>query len=414
MYSEFSLDVELDRSKKITDVNSEYIIKIIPPTDLSQSFYEYSKGFYKAAHSIASFLLETGKAHIGQLDSYFFVLAFLYKHSIELVLKALVFRKLTQNNDRAKFVNDTYHNLAIILDELLRLEMCQRPNDEVGWLKNYLSDVSKIDKDSDSFRYPFHIKRIPADLFSAPKYTIDKIFETQTYINLVLFANKFEAAFEILDLWYSNNSRDAEEWKKLKPCFIETGGCYYGQSVVGGSYSRQDFYPYVKAYVETAGYIRTQMKNMYDSGETHKATELFMPMCYLYRNATELVIKAAWFEEVREDFQVRCKVMYYKKHKIVGLWNQLRRWINKFYGEDAGDTVYFDDIEVICKDLNEFDATASIFRYPCSKDMDLYFSKVTDMDFINVAEFMEALIKTIDCIETELYVRNEYIDEREN
>ena len=71
MYSEFRLNVELDTHRKITDVNSNYKISIIPPTDLAQSFYEYSIFFYKAAHSIASFLLETDRPNIAQLDSYF-------------------------------------------------------------------------------------------------------------------------------------------------------------------------------------------------------------------------------------------------------------------------------------------------------------------------------------------------------
>lgn len=413
MYSEFRLDVELDKNKKLTDTSSKYIITIVPPTDLSQSFYEYSKSFYSAAHSIASFLLETDKPNIAQLDSYFFALAFLYRHSIELILKALAFRNLPSKNDKATFAKDTFHDLAKILDELLKIESSPRSNDEISWLKNYFMDASKMDKESDSFRYPFHIRRTPADLFSGPKFSVERIFEEQTHIDLVLFANKFEAAFEILDLWYTNNSKAAEEWKELKPIFIETGGYYYGQSVVGYGYRRQDFYPYVNAYAETAGYIRTLMKRYYDSGEISKASELFMPMCYLYRNAAELVIKAAWFEESREDFQSRCKGLYKKKHSIIGLWNQLRSWIAKFYGEEADDATYFNEIESACGNLHTFDTMASTFRYPCTKEMDLHFSKITMMDFMNVAEFMESLIHAIDGIESELSARNEYIDDVE-
>lgn len=42
MYSEFRLDVEFDKNRKITDVSSKYVLKITPPTDLAHSFYEYS------------------------------------------------------------------------------------------------------------------------------------------------------------------------------------------------------------------------------------------------------------------------------------------------------------------------------------------------------------------------------------
>lgn len=102
MYSEFRLDVELDKNRKITEVSSKYIVKITPPTDLAQSFYEYSKSFYKSAHSIASFLLETDRPNIAQLDSYFFAIAFLYRHSIELILMALAFRRLPDKKDKVQ------------------------------------------------------------------------------------------------------------------------------------------------------------------------------------------------------------------------------------------------------------------------------------------------------------------------
>ena len=43
--------------------------------------------------------------------------------------------------------------------------------------------------------------------------------------------------------------------------------------------------------------------------------------------------------------------------------------------------------------------------------MDLYFNKKTTLDFMNIAEFMESLIYSIDSIGNELNRRNDYIDE---
>ncbi len=409
MYSEFRLNVQLDKNRKITDVNYKYKIGIVPFTDLPQSFYEYSMNFHDAAHHIASYLLEEDRFEIDSLDSYFFPLAFSYRHSIELILKALAFRNLPDKISRINFAKDTFHDLAKILDEVLKLENGQRAEEEIEWLKKYFADASQIDKESDSFRYPYHIIRAPGSLSEEPQFSMQKVFEKQTHINLVLFANKCEAAFEILNLWFNKSNELAVEWKKLKPVFIEMGGCYYGQSVVG--YAKNDFYPYVNGFLETAAYIRNQMKNLFDFGEITKASELFMPMCYLYRNAVELAIKEAWFEEVGEDFQQRCKILNKKKHSISGLWNQLRKWIGTFWGEECSYTIYFNDITIACDKLQGFDGTASRFRYPCTKDMDLYFNKKTTLDFMNIAEFMESLIYSIDSIGNELNRRNDYIDE---
>lgn len=412
MYSVFRLSAELDSNRKITDLKSKYLVKLLAPTDLAVSFNDYADKFYKAAHAIASFLLETGQSNTAQLDTYFFSLAFLYRHSIELKLKAIAFKKITSEVNRVDFAKDTFHDLAKILEKLISLEAPLRSQSEINWLRTYFSDISKLDKESDSFRYPFHIYRKNDPLYG-PEFSLERVFEEQTHIDLCKFANKFEAAHEILDLWFSENQKPAEDWKELRPIFIETGGTYYGQAVVGYGYRKQDFYPYVNAYVETAGYLRACMKKAFDQQDKSLSEYYFLPMCYLYRNASELVLKAVWFEEVREDFQSRCKILNKKKHSIKGMWNQVRKWINVFYGGEDGAESYFVDIEACCNHLQSFDNDASIFRYPCRKDMQVYFRQNISFDFMNVAEFMESMIHAIDGIDSELGVRNEYYNEME-
>ncbi len=141
---------------------------------------------------------------------------------------------------------------------------------------------------------------------------------------MVKFANKFEASYEILDKWYRKSLDGATEWREFAPIFIEEGGFYYGQSVVGYGYSRDDFYPYTFAYLETASYLRQYMREQVDLGNYEKVSGLFIPMCYLYRNCVELNLKTIWFEETGEEFQRRCKSMVAKKHSIIGMWNLIK------------------------------------------------------------------------------------------
>ena len=82
-------------------------------------------------------------------------------------------------------------------------------------------------------------------------------------------------------------------------------------------------------------------------------------------------------------------------------------------GEEAEDANFFDEIEACCNILHEFDADASILRYPCDKDMQSYFKKDVTLDFMNIAEFMESLIYSIDSIYSKLSYRNDYIAEAE-
>lgn len=39
-----------------------------------------------------------------------------------------------------------------------------------------------------------------------------------------------------------------------------------------------------------------------------------------YRNCVELSLKTIWFEEISEDFQIKCKLMLDNKHSIAGIF----------------------------------------------------------------------------------------------
>ena len=39
-----------------------------------------------------------------------------------------------------------------------------------------------------------------------------------------------------------------------------------------------------------------------------------------YRNCVELSLKTIWFEEISEDFQIKCKLMLDNKYSIVGIF----------------------------------------------------------------------------------------------
>jgi hypothetical protein len=302
LYSEYRLSVKLDSARKIKKLRTTYRVKVVTSTNLEKGFGEYAEKFYQAANKIASSLLESKNTSVPELDTFVFPTAFLYRHSIELLLKGIAFQTITNKTARVNFAKDTFHNLELILNKIIMLQNNgNRTKAEIDWLQSHFKDISIMDKESDSFRYPFHIKR-KSNPISGAQYDIERVFENQTHIDLVKFANKFEAAYEILRLWYEKKSTSTKNWKELEPVFIEKGGSYYGQAVVGYGYKRQDYFPYVSAYVETAGYFRHCMKEAQDNGDTLVKDALFLPMCYLYRNAVELFIKAVWFEVTREDF----------------------------------------------------------------------------------------------------------------
>lgn len=403
-----------EQGKKIDsfDKHSDYIVKVLTPTDLANTLFEYAECFYRAAHITTEFILSEKHPDIGKLDTYFFSIAFLYRHCLELGLKAIGFQFVHDKEDRKTFVKDTCHNLSMILSEFEEKTSLKRPEDEIEWLRKYFADLSQKDRDSDSFRYPFHIVWESGDWECEGRFIIKKIFDEQTHIDLIKFANKFEAAYEIIRKWYKNDSADAVEWRDALPVFIETGGHYYAQSVVGYKYKRADFYPYTKAYLETANYLKWYMKNETDSGNNEYKEQLFLPMCYLYRNCVELSLKTIWFEETSENFQTKCKLMLDYKHSIAGMWNRIKPYVLE-YSNGTDNPEYIDIIEDYCMQVHTFDSDANKFRYPMSKNMQVYFSHNKRFDFMETGDFFEALNNILDGIDSALNYMNEVRAEME-
>lgn len=91
-----------------------YRVRVYAPENIDEAFKSYADNFYMAAHQSASYLLETDNTDISELDTFFFSLAFLYRHSIELILKALAFQNIIRVQDRVQSVKATFHNLEEI------------------------------------------------------------------------------------------------------------------------------------------------------------------------------------------------------------------------------------------------------------------------------------------------------------
>lgn len=387
------------RQKRIDefDVKSKYIVNLIKPNDYSKALFEYSEYFYEAARIITEYILYDSRKDIRKLDTYIFPITFLYRHCIELGLKAICFQTVQEQEERKILIRNTRHSTIKLFEEAERLGLSTRKMNELEWLREYLYDLSQKDKDSDSFRYPFHIYK-SHDWEAKGEYIIRRIFDKQTHIDFVKFVNKFIAAYEIIDKWYKHEEVPAKEWKQLNAIFIECGGDYYSKSVVGHEYGRDDFYSYTRAYMECANYLKKYMKDKTDLCDEECKEHLFLPMCYLYRNCVELNLKAILFEELDLDFQKKCKLMCENKHKIIKLWSIDKACILDYFRKTDKEEclVYVDNC---CKELNRIDKEAITFRYPFSKDLKPNFSKNKRFDFWETGEFFEAMNVTLDWID---------------
>lgn len=125
-----------EKDKKLTDFDrySKYLIKVEAQGSLEIKLYEYAERFYEAAHRITEFILYSEHPDIGKLDTFFFPIAFLYRHCIELGLKAVCFRYIHTDAERIHFIKETRHDLSELLNKV-RIISCHKPEEkELDWL----------------------------------------------------------------------------------------------------------------------------------------------------------------------------------------------------------------------------------------------------------------------------------------
>lgn len=352
--------------------NSEHIVTIANSGDLEIDFYIYAQNFYEAAENVTHYLMEEAAKNqdIAKLDLWCYSMIYLYRQSLELLLKASIFQTITNNIDRKRVISKIRHDLKQAYEKIIEIKgLTIGDNKNAKWLMEYLSNISFIDRKSDMFRYPFGNNR-------------ELLFKKQTSISLVAIYDNMNKAYSIIKDIYDMGCFFEQEIKSYKPQLIIEEGYYYQTSVVSYQYLPYAFFPYYSSYEEVGRFLKSVII-------TQKKTNLFIPMCYLYRNAIELGLKRLIIEDSHIDSSKAFKIIRNKKHSILGLWNSIIDEVKKYV--NMPDDITLDNLQQYIKAFHNFDKSSDLFRYPCDKDMSPYFIEPKKLDIENVAFCFEEL-----------------------
>lgn len=116
------------------------------------------------------------------------------------------------------------------------------------------------------------------------------------------------------------------------------------------------------------------------------------PIFYLYRHAIELSLKSAVnflsYYYNHEDARVT-------GHDLLKLWNETKNLVNKidFLKEDR-ELITF--LERALQDISRLDESAEVFRFPESKDRELY---LQDQSHINILVLYQIMLKVENIFE---------------
>lgn len=358
---------------------STCIVRLKNTDDLQQEFYLYSFKFNLVANQLIDDTMSS--RNNGKNDSWFFPIVFLYRHSLELLLKSIAFKYIIDKNDKITFVKTTGHNLKRIFDVITSQAMensLDTSREEIRWLDDYLSDISDVDSQSDMFRYPFSNK-------------MAAFFTKQTHVNLRALKKNMNTAYSILYDILNNSIKSV--YQGYAPILLLSGGDYYEQSVIGWKSSSCDFYPYIKGYMEAANYLGKSI-----SENDSLKDELFLPMCYLYRNGIELSLKRILFEDCKLSYDKAFGIIRRKKYSILKVWNSIKNEIDRNSNAPKDDTT-MEDVEIYVNQLHKIDMSSDKFRYPVDKNLVIHFKKEAKYDIKNIRLCFDELFTFLDCVD---------------
>ncbi|MBD7945822.1 hypothetical protein MKZ20_14845 [Psychrobacillus sp. FSL K6-2684] len=379
---------------KFVDKESIPLLEIKNTGDIEREFYVYSENFISAANLLVNHVLETNENT--KKDFWLFGLTYLYRQSLELILKSIAFKYITIKNDRVEFIGRVRHNLKYAYDEISLLV----PADDLSlkerereWLKTFLTNISECDEQSDMFRYPFSIK-------------MKAFFQKQTHINLRVLGTNMNTAYKLLTM-ISNKADeiDHKDLIKFKPEFLMSSGSYLEQAVIWKGFNNNNYYPYIQGYMESGKYLYELIKD-------DQKVYLFLPMCYMYRNGIELALKRILVEDCQFDNQTAANKMKNKKHSIEGLWNVIKNYII-ISSDVPDDSSTINDVELYIKQLHNLDITSDKFRYPINKFLKFHFDKKVRFDVTNVSLCFYELFTFLDAVDSMLSHQNEILAEME-
>jgi hypothetical protein len=352
------------------------IVELFNTENLPFEFAEYASKFISAGNVLGNHVVAI-KSH-GIRDTWLFPIVYLYRQSLELLIKAIAFKYIVGKEERLEFLSRVNHNLADAFEEV-RINIVSEnltSIDEVQWLSLYLNDISTRDRESDMFRYPFSTN-------------MKKFFDKQLHVNLRMLCENMNVAYTILNNIFLHRSTPVDIAMR-EPVLLPTGGAYYDTSIIGWQFqNNNDFYPYVNGYMESANHLFVALQE--------NKNHLFLPMCYLYRNGIELALKRILIEG--------CNLQA-NKHGVISIWNKIRDEIQSIANTTNEDTTLLNVDKYIDK-LSQLDSCSSTFRYPTNRHLGVHFKKKKKLDANNVSDRFNELFNFLDSVDTMISVKKE-------
>lgn len=158
-----------------------------------------------------------------------------------------------------------------------------------------------------------------------------------------------------------------------------------------------DFNSYIQGYINAAK-IAYERYKMADTAEIDVLDTLVYPICFLYRQITELYIKHIYIKYSTEDENGKSDFVKRVSHKLKLAWEKTTPILEKLKERFPSFSVSIEECGELIKQIDEFDTTSMRMRYPITKDFRATNEKPMLLDIDNLNEGMNELFEKLQKI----------------
>lgn len=344
--------------------NNNFVKEVKWSLTYDKDFYDLSLLFYELGYTLFNEILDDNTDH-EKTDMCLYTAIMLIRQSIELMLKALIFKKYPSKiRGNKTIIMNAFHNYKHDLSDLFGF-YCQDitlpiSSSEKDWLNNYFKNISIDDNQSQTFRYPFS-----EEFFK--KYFNKFISVHKTGNNLII-------AFKILKNIYLCNNETVNLPSNCDFLIESSSGltdCYMWDVGFGDR-----FYKHIRGY-------SLSINMLVDKCDNNKYFYIYL---FLYRNLIELYLKRI------------CNVISKMNGKRCAYWHEITRmwdyFLNNYNTENADEIVIVGDE---LKKIFNIDKNSDAFRYPVDLNLCYHCNNKT-FDVSNTLDCYSKICSFLDCV----------------
>ena len=384
--------------QKIDDISdSQNAITFDWTGNHSDDYIKLSESFYIAAQVIVTEINDNYSDN-AKCDQWFFPAFYLYRQAIELLSKGLLIAVVPRKNITQKLTTFK-HNIIDLFNEYCSIATSiPLSNDELTWVRSYLSDLETIDRESNLFRYPIKDGCLH-------QYKDD-------FLDIVEMANSIDQCYSIVfkcvhskhtPLKYSTGIDLAIESRVL---FFASHG--YGNCMLYTSPWDEGYYPHIQGYSDIAYFLLDKLDKSHWS---------FLPIAFLIRHAIELALKCMLLSRTEINVSEKIQANKRRSHVIYkDLWMSVKDMVEHYANLNGYDLTVVNLADTYLSELSKLDKHGDKFRYPTNYGLE-YHLQLNKIDYyqavcwlISIFNFVNGCSDLLDvAYDFECEIRADYI-----